>query len=147
MVAELSRQEIDEVLSTNFIGRLACASEEEVYIIPLAFAWDGTRLIFQTTLGKKIEIMRRNPKVCFQTDQIADLSKWKSVIVRGTYTELIEEEKPAAGRLLIDRISQHFDGEGRSPRDITPDKLGGRNQTVLFAIVPDEVTGRFERPD
>ena len=147
MVGELSREEILSVLSENALGRLACQAEGEIYVIPLGFAWDGKRLILETSLGKKIEMMRSNPKVCFQTDQIVSPSQWKSVVIYGTYAELTDAEKPAVGRLLIDKISSQVSGEGRSPRDVTPDKVGGRYRGVLFAINVDRVTGRFERPE
>lgn len=147
MVGELSQEEIFRVLSENALGRLACQADGEVYVIPLGFAWDGKRLIFQASLGKKIEMMRSNPKVCFQTDQIVSASEWKSIVVYGTYAELTDAEKPQAGRLLIDKISSRVDGEGRSPRDVTPDKLKGRYHAVIFSISVDKITGRFERPE
>ena len=147
MVGELSQEEIYRVLSENSLGRLASQADGEVYVIPLGYAWDGQRLVFETSLGKKIDMMRASPRVCFQTDQITSASEWKSVVVYGTYSELEDREKPAASRLLIDKISSHLEEEGRSPRDVTPDKVGGRYQGVLFAIDVDSVTGRFERPE
>ena len=98
-------------------------------------------------MGKKIEMMRSNPRVCFQTDQVVSASEWKSVIVFGTFTELGDAEKPAAARLLIDKISSDLDEEGRSPRDVTPDKVGGRYEGVMFVIDVERITGRFERPE
>ena len=147
MVGELSQEECIRVLSENSLGRLASQADGEVYLIPLGFAWDGQRPVFETSMGKKIEMMRSNPRVCFQTDQIVSATEWKSVIVFGTFTELGDAEKPAAARLLIDKISSDLDEEGRSPRDVTPDKVGGRYEGVMFVIDGERITGRFERPE
>ena len=40
--------------------------------------------------GKKIEMMRKNPEVCFQVDAIADLLNWESVICWGKFEEIVD---------------------------------------------------------
>jgi nitroimidazol reductase NimA-like FMN-containing flavoprotein (pyridoxamine 5'-phosphate oxidase superfamily) len=147
MVGELTQEECWALLRENRIGRLGCHADGMTYIVPLGYALDGHRLVFQTTLGLKIEMMEKNPEVCFQTDQGTGASDWRSVIVWGRYMDLPEGEKPGAARLLIDRLSAAVKEEGRSPRDVTPDKVGGRYEGVVFALSIDRVTGRFEKPE
>jgi len=45
-----------------------------------------------STLGKKIEWMRQNPKICLQVDEMASPSNWISVVINGTYLELPEPQ-------------------------------------------------------
>lgn len=39
---------------------------------------------------KKIEMMRKNPKVCFEVDDIKNIFSWKSVIAWGTFEEITD---------------------------------------------------------
>jgi nitroimidazol reductase NimA-like FMN-containing flavoprotein (pyridoxamine 5'-phosphate oxidase superfamily) len=41
MIRDLTPEEIDEVLREELIGRIGCSGERGVYIIPLAYAYDG----------------------------------------------------------------------------------------------------------
>jgi len=146
MVGELTRDECLKVLSESFIGRLGCHLDGETYVVPISYAFDGERILGQTTVGKKVEMMRANPSVCVQVDTVNALDDWRSVIVRGSYHELSDGEKPAAARALMDALSGHLSAEGRSSRDVTPDKLSGRYQGVVYAIRIEKMTGRYERP-
>src|SRR5262249_50197768 len=60
-----------------------------------------------STFGKKIEIMRANPRVCVQTDEFANQLQWISVIANGLYEELPEikfaAERRRASQLLEKR--------------------------------------------
>jgi nitroimidazol reductase NimA-like FMN-containing flavoprotein (pyridoxamine 5'-phosphate oxidase superfamily) len=147
MVGELSREECLKVLAEGFIGRLGCHSPDEVYVVPVGYALDGEKILGQTTVGKKVEMMRANPQVCLQVDTGTALDDWRSVIVWGKYEELSAGEMPAAARKLIDRLSAHIDSEHRSKRDVTPEKVSGRYEGVVYAIRIEKMTGRFERPD
>ena len=98
-------------------------------------------------MGRKVEMMRANPKVCVQVDDVRALDDWRSVIVWGEFRELPAGEKPAASRLLIDKLAGHIEKDGRSPRDVTPDRVSGRYQGVVYAIRIETVTGRVETPD
>ena len=147
MVGELSREECLKVLAEGFIGRLGCHGPDEVYVVPVSYALDGEKILGQTTVGKKVEMMRANPRVCLQVDSGTALDDWQSVIVWGRYEELSAGESPAAARKLIDRLSAHFDTEHRSKRDVTPEKVSGRYEGVVYAIRIEKLTGRFEKPD
>ena len=135
------------MLGESFIGRLGCHREGETYVVPISFALDGKRIVGQTTVGKKVQMMRANPKVCVQVDKGQALDDWQSVILWGEFRELPAGEKPAAARALIDKLSGQMEAEGRSPRDVTPDKVSGRYEGVVYEIRIERMTGRAESPD
>lgn len=91
MFTNLSAIEIEELINQQLIGRLGCYADDTMYIVPLSYAYDGAYIYCRTFKGKKIEMMRKNPKVCFQVDNTRNLSNWKSVIALGEYEELTEE--------------------------------------------------------
>jgi nitroimidazol reductase NimA-like FMN-containing flavoprotein (pyridoxamine 5'-phosphate oxidase superfamily) len=61
------RSEIDGIISSSKIMHLALADGNTPFVVPLFYAYDGTRLYFHSAkAGTKIEILKRNPKVCFE---------------------------------------------------------------------------------
>lgn len=105
-VVSASDQECQELLGRISFGRLACALDNQPYIIPVAFAYEPGHIYVFSTAGKKIEWMRQNPKVCLQIDEIGSRSNWPSVVIDGTYLELREpqyiSEKVRARELLAE---------------------------------------------
>jgi len=95
------------MLSRVALGRLGCALDDQPYVVPVFFAYDGKDLYVLSTLGQKIEWMRANPKVCMQADEILGEAQWASVVVNGHYQELPEpqftDERAHARKLLEKR--------------------------------------------
>jgi uncharacterized protein len=91
-IHEMSRTECNDALARARFGRLACAHENQPYVLPLNFAFDGNRYLYGfTTLGQKVHWMRSNPLVCFELDEVKNHNNWFSVIVFGRYEELRDE--------------------------------------------------------
>ena len=103
-VNEMAVEKCKVVLERASLGRLGCSHENQPYVVPIRFAYDGGYLYVFSTFGQKVEWMRANPKVCVQTDQIENQSEWVSVIVNGQYEELTEpqytDERKHASSLL-----------------------------------------------
>lgn len=90
MIHDMKPHEINELLSRAPFGRLALADCEDPYIVPLSFVYVNKTIYFHSWHeGKKIEMMRSNPKICFEVDGYeGDLSKWESVILKGIADEV-----------------------------------------------------------
>ncbi|MBK6390582.1 MAG: pyridoxamine 5'-phosphate oxidase family protein [Saprospiraceae bacterium] len=88
MLGELNELQIKNVLSSQALGRMACAEGEFPYIIPVTYAYDGDFIYGQTNEGKKLDILRKNPNVCFEVDSMFDMRKWQCAIVHGKFEEL-----------------------------------------------------------
>ena len=88
-VKELTNGECLEILTEKRLGRLASARENQPYIVPIHFVFDGQNILYAfSTLGQKIEWMRANPLVCVEVDDIDNQSDWTSLIIFGRYEEL-----------------------------------------------------------
>lgn len=90
LIEELSQTKCREFLARTPIARLGCSNGDQPYIVPIGIAYEDNCIYFFSTLGKKIEWMRSNPKVCVQADQLSSNSDWISVIANGEYEELVE---------------------------------------------------------
>jgi nitroimidazol reductase NimA-like FMN-containing flavoprotein (pyridoxamine 5'-phosphate oxidase superfamily) len=88
ILEKLTEAECLGVLARGRLGRLACARENQPYIVPIYFAYQQPYVYAFTTPGKKVEWMRDNPRVCLEVDGVEDTEHWMSVIVFGRYEEL-----------------------------------------------------------
>ena len=90
VIREMSREECLRVLARARIDRLACAHENQPYVVPVYLVFDEVSgcLYGFTTPGQKVEWMRANPLVCVEVDEIAAFNQWVSVIAFGRYEEL-----------------------------------------------------------
>ena len=98
-VSTMSEEQCGDLLQRSFIGRLGCCKDNQPYVVPVGFAYEPGYVYVFATLGRKIEWMRENPKVCLQADEIESSSKWGSVIVTGTYLELRNRNTRLSGNM------------------------------------------------
>jgi uncharacterized protein len=106
-IIAISQRECSELLQRVSIGRLACSLNDQPYVVPVAFSYEPGCIYVFSTVGKKIEWMRQNPKVCLQADEIGSRSNWNSVIVTGTFLELSEMQYPSQREHAMERLAQY----------------------------------------
>src|SRR5271166_466506 len=106
-INEMAAEECQAVLERASLGRLGCAHQNQPYVVPIHFGYDGGYLYVFSTFGQKVKWMRANPKVCVQTDQLENQGEWTSIVVNGQYEELPEPqytaERKHASSLLAKR--------------------------------------------
>lgn len=98
MLTKLSHAEIEELLYANTLGRIGCAAAGMPYIVPVNYRYEGGYVQCQSLEGLKLQIMRNNPDVCFEVEQILDAHHWATVICWGIYEEITDERQLAALR-------------------------------------------------
>jgi nitroimidazol reductase NimA-like FMN-containing flavoprotein (pyridoxamine 5'-phosphate oxidase superfamily) len=133
VIEELTHAEIDAFLRRQAVGRIGCHADGKTYVVPVIYAWDGDSIFVQSVEGRKIRMMRANPKVVFEVDEYKPGGDWHSVIVEGVYEELESSRAEEALALLV----QRFVGRRRN----VPDRAGGR-KPVTFRIRCTRATGR-----
>jgi len=87
----MTHQENIDLLARTRLSRLACDHEGQPYITPMYFEYKDHFLYSFSTLGQKIIWMRANPLVCVEVDELANPHDWSTVIVMGTYEELLDK--------------------------------------------------------
>jgi nitroimidazol reductase NimA-like FMN-containing flavoprotein (pyridoxamine 5'-phosphate oxidase superfamily) len=102
----MSEDECRAVLARLSFGRLACARDNQPYVLPIYFAYDGHHVYGFSTPGQKIDWMRANPLVCLEADERESRERWTSVIISGRYQELADTAELAAARAQAHRALQ-----------------------------------------
>jgi nitroimidazol reductase NimA-like FMN-containing flavoprotein (pyridoxamine 5'-phosphate oxidase superfamily) len=126
IVREMSKEECLHVLAKTRLARLACALDNQPYVVPVYLAYHepsiGESCFYgYSTVGQKVEWMRTNPQVCVEVDEVTKYNRWTSVIAFGRYEELPDLPEPDVGH----RPAHHADHH--------------------YAIVPDEPSQAAER--
>lgn len=140
-IVAISQPECEQLLGRVSIGRLACSLNDQPYVVPVCFAYEPEWLYVFSTLGKKIEWMRENPKVCLQVDEIANPSNWISVVINGTYLELHEPQyavEKEQARKHLEQVLQWWLAPMAERREQTSDLL---IQPVFFRIDIESMSG------
>ena len=142
-IKELTTAECFEMLAEKRVGRLACARENQPYIVPFHFAFDaGEHLYAFSMLGQKIEWMQANPLVCVEADDIENQSEWISLVVFGRYEELpdapeFQSARTRAFELLSRRAMwwqpAYIAGAHRAP--------ASSEKPIYFRILIEKITG------
>jgi len=148
MLGKLNDTEIRNVLSSQVLGRLACTDGKQPYIVPLTYTYDGEYIYGQTNEGMKLELLRKNPSVCFEVDMMTDMRNWKSVIVNGMFEELKEEDAEKAREILFYRVYPLMTSSTihSNQHEVTTDlDDSNRVKCVMYRIKIKKMTGRFEQ--
>jgi nitroimidazol reductase NimA-like FMN-containing flavoprotein (pyridoxamine 5'-phosphate oxidase superfamily) len=148
MLGQLNNTQINNILSSQALGRLACADRKQPYVVPVTYAYDGEYIYGQTNEGLKLEILRKNSKVCFEVDLMIDMRNWKSVIVYGKFEELKNKEAEKAREILFGHFyplmtSSTIHSHEHRVTEKVDDKT--RVKTVMYRIKIKKMTGRFEK--
>ncbi len=150
MIGRLNEEQIEEVLQSNVLGRIGCSDGKKIYVVPINYVYDGKHIVAHSVAGMKIEMMRSNPNVCFEVDEMRSFTNWKSVIAWGQYHELTDErERYGAMKLFVDRMMRMKISETAIPPEISEKRVHPRSpgniRPVIYRIILTEKTGRFEK--
>lgn len=149
MLGTLSTDEIEDLLRSQVVARLGCHADGRTYVVPITYAYDGESLIAHSTEGLKLRMMRSNPYVCVEVDQMDNLANWRSVIARGRFEELFGGDASAALLALRDRFRPLMVSETSQPthglHEGESEVHSGNGRARLYRIHLYDKTGRFER--
>jgi nitroimidazol reductase NimA-like FMN-containing flavoprotein (pyridoxamine 5'-phosphate oxidase superfamily) len=108
---------IEAIIKKSLVCRLALSDNNSPYIVPLCFGYKDKVLYFHGSLkGKKIDIIKKNQKVCFEFDTNTEIVKaedachwsvkYQSVICFGKAILLEDvEEKRKALNIIMSQYS------------------------------------------
>jgi len=148
MLGHLNNIQINNLLTSQVVGRIACTDGRQPYIVPVTFVFDGKYIYGQTNEGHKLELLRKNPNVCFEIDAMTDMRNWQSVLVYGKFEELKNTMAEKVRHHLFTRVfplmthsvvNSHGHGVTASIDDST------RIKQVMYRIKVKKLTGCFEK--
>ncbi len=146
MQGVLTDDAIEALLSTQNYAHIGCQNNGEIYIVPATYIYKDGYIYSYTHEGKKIEMMRKNPNVCFQIENVTNAHKWQSAIVWGTFEELSNEAQKKEIKL---ELAAHFGEENIKGLPFFSPLVEDNSKThtedihpVVYRIVPIKKTGR-----
>jgi len=148
MTGELNILQINNILSSQVVGRLACTDGVKPYIVPVTYCYDGKDIYGQTNEGTKLKILRQNPNVCFEVDTMTDMRNWQSVVVYGKFEELADEEAEKARESLFHRVFPLLTSSTVHTHEhhVTAElDDSNRVKYTMYRIKIKRITGRFEK--
>ncbi len=67
---------LEEIIKSDLVCRLALSENDQPYIVPLCFGYHDTTLYFHSApKGKKLDMLKMNPNVCFEFDINTEIVK------------------------------------------------------------------------
>ncbi len=134
---------VEEILSKSEICRVAMVNEGEPYLVPVNYGYSEDAIyIHSASRGKKIDVLRKNNRVCFEIDYghevlKAELAcnwteKYRSLIGYGA-VDIVTDDKEK--RFGLDRIMEHY---GRTENNVYKEK--NVENIVILKINIEEVS-------
>lgn len=147
MFGNLNNNEIETLLGSQLVGRIGCHADDFTYVVPISYAYDGKYVYAHTYEGLKMNLIRKNPMVCFQVDDMHNMDNWKSVIAWGLAEELTNEaQRSEALDILSARTLPFLSSETTHLSPVWPFSSGSEKVPgIFFRILLEQKTGRFER--
>jgi len=104
---------IEEIINKAKVCRLALSLDDTPYVVPVCFGYSAETIYFHSAKeGKKVDIIKKNKRVCFEFDidhELVESEKacnwgmnFRSVIGFGkaSFIENIEEKQEALGIIM-----------------------------------------------
>lgn len=139
-IESLNSRENIQLLERNTFAHLACHNSKEVYLVPISYIFEDGYIYSHSKPGHKIDIMRKNPEVCFQVEEVQDFFHWKSVVLWGRFEELFGDAATIAMRRLI----QEFTKDEKRRSELEVDFATQLESSIIYRIKVEKSTGRAE---
>ncbi|MDP2840594.1 MAG: pyridoxamine 5'-phosphate oxidase family protein [Syntrophales bacterium] len=136
---------IRAIMEEALVCRIGLCDDGTPYVVPMNFGLGENCLFLHcATEGRKLDILRRNDRVCFEMDFLREIkqgpvscgwgARYESVIGFG---RAILVEDPAEKRFALDRIMDHLCAQG--PYAYPDDILA---KTAIIRIEIESLTGK-----
>jgi len=138
MIGQLNDIEMNNVLSSRQVGRLAFTERKRPRMLLVSYTYDGEYIYAQTNVDRILKTSRKDLNVCFQVDMMTGMRNWQSVIVYGKAETIESAGAIEAGNVYFEKVSI-----GKPKELSTKEKSEERGVTIRIKIIV--VTGRFEK--
>jgi uncharacterized protein len=112
----IDRSEIESILQNTMVCRIGLAIDDEPYVVPVSFGYENRTIYFHSArIGKKISMLKKNSRCCFEVDQCDNIiqcerpcdwgMRYRSVIGFGRAIFIKEREEKEKG---LNCIMNHY---------------------------------------
>ena len=136
--------QINEIIKNARVCRLGLSDGKRPYVVPLCFGYKDNCLYFHSAgQGRKINMIKKNPLVCFEFDNLVKINKAKDACEWGmTYQSIIGEGSasmvldPAEKKMALDTIMRQYSGR---EFEYTRESI---EKTAVIRVDIDRMTGK-----
>jgi len=132
---DLSSEECLRLLEEGRVAHVACIADGEPYVTPMSYVVLDGRIHFRTALGRRVDALRRDPRLGISVAKLGDGGSWRSVVVRG-HARFIED-----ARVEEEVIAALLRKYGDSPLAFSRPAVLPKARPVV-AVDATEITGR-----
>jgi len=148
MYSNLEKNDTQFVLENNYLGHLSYIYQDRPYVVPITYFFypEKNVIICYSGEGHKMNAMRKNNHVALNVIDVDALTKWKSVLVHGTFEQVFgSEAKSYLHEFSLGIKSLVIEKELKELSFISEfsSKLINENLPMVFVIKIDEVTGKM----
>ena len=142
-------KEIIKIISQCEVVRLGLVDNGQPYIVPLSFAFteesgDITFFFHSAAAGRKMDLMKANPRVCFEMDCLLNISRnevpcnWSAEYesIMG-YGEILFINHDEDKKTAMDLIMRRYGYEGKL--EYSPSAF---SRTALYKLSVKEITAK-----
>lgn len=136
---ELTHVECLQLLDEELVGHLGVVDGGTPYVTPVSYVRHESDLYFRTGPGRRLDVLRSNPSVCFEASSFdVEGGEWRSVVVWGDVTGVTDDETESlAVDLLLEKYRSYVSWIGMSG---SAESLPGLS--VVMRLPMEVVTGR-----
>ena len=138
-------QIIENILAESQVCRLGLVDDGEAYIVPVNYVFmDGCIYIHSAAEGRKIEILKRNPKVTFEIEYSSQVikseiacrwgMKYRSIMGKGTIEIYYDIESKKKG---FDILMKKYGAEFLAVYD-----EAALDKSILLKLKVESITGK-----
>ena len=147
MQGTMTTAQCHRVLLNGLVGRVGCYAKGRVYVVPISYVFEKGHIYAHAKEGNKVNAMRQHPNVCFQIDEVDNMTSWRSVMIWGKFDEITNSaQQTKAIKILSDRFNVFQTSESVKPSQHTDGQPYKERRPVLYRISVEEISGRFEKP-
>ena len=149
MFGELGEAAIEVILKHGLIGQIGCHANDLTYVVPISYAYHDNCIYGYSQEGLKINMMRTNPKVCFEVHTMQNMANWQCVVVWGDFEEITAEPgREEAIKILLNRNLPAVKSEKTyltATRPLNPEDVKSEDVTgIIFRIKLTKKSGKYE---
>ncbi len=144
----ISEKDAKRILEETKVGRIGIGTDNGPYVVPVLYLYspeDDSIYFHSSKKGMKTEALSRNPRVCFEIDELRRIvvgtsicsctAEYRSVIVFG-HASIVEGKGKSE---ILRRLSQKYGAENNQKTPIEPTIL---ERTAVIKITVDQITGK-----
>jgi len=141
------RAQIDAILHRAQVCRIAMCEDDVPYIVPMSFGYRDNCLYFHSaSVGKKVEILRRNNRICFELDIDQEhvfsptpsecSTRYRSVIGFGRAVFLTDRAEKVRA---LDILMQHYCDPQTQPYEYSEKQV---TRVTMIKVEIESLTGK-----